>query len=425
MNILMMTNTYTPHVGGVARSVSSFVEAFRRRGHRVIVVAPVFGEGVAREEDVVRVPAIQKFNGSDFSVRYPVPGLLSAALRGFRADVVHAHHPFLLGDTALRVAHAHRRPLVFTHHTRYELYTHYVPGDSQALKRFVTELSTGYANLSDRVFAPSESLARLLWERGVKTPIDVVPTGVEVTGDIFAPSDAARAAFRIPRGDLVIGHCGRLAPEKNLEFLARAIASFMKKEPRARWLLVGDGPLRGDLEAHFRREGMRSRVHWAGVLQGRRLREAYRAMDIFAFASKTETQGLVLLEAMAAGVPVVALDAPGSCDVVIDRVNGRLVNEGTAGKFSSALRWTAACLGRGDDLKIGARATAARFSTERCAERALAVYRTLAERARERRASEENLWAEARRWIKTEWDLMANLADATTAAVAGGSAHGR
>lgn len=424
MNILMMTNTYTPHVGGVARSVSSFVEAFRRRGHRVIVVAPVFGEADAREEDVVRVPAIQNFNGSDFSVRYPVPGLLSVALRGFRPDVVHAHHPFLLGDTALRVAHSHRRPLVFTHHTRYELYTHYVPGDSEALKRFVTQLSTGYANLSDRVFAPSESLARLLWERGVKTPIDVVPTGVEAV-DVSARSDAARAAFRIPRGDLVIGHCGRLAPEKNLAYLALAIAGFMKKEPRARWLLVGDGPLRADLEARFRREGLRSRVHWAGVLQGRRLREAYRAMDIFAFASKTETQGLVLLEAMAAGVPVVALEAPGTRDVVADRVNGRLVGEQTAGKFASALRWTAACLGRGDDLRLGAWTTAARFSMERCAERALAAYRTLTERSPGRRAAEENLWAEARRWIKTEWDIIANLADATTAAVAGGSDHGR
>jgi 1,2-diacylglycerol 3-alpha-glucosyltransferase len=362
MNVLMMTNTYAPHVGGVARSVATFARAFRRRGHRVVVVAPEF-DGAAPEEDVVRVPAIQNFNGSDFSVRLPVPGLLSAALRGFKPDVVHAHHPFLLGDTALRVAHARRRPLVFTHHTRYELYTHYVPGDSEALRRFAAQLSTGYANLADLVFAPSESLARVLWERGVRAPIDVVPTGVEPA----EPADraSARAALGLPPGDFVIGHAGRLAPEKNLVFLAGAVADYLRKDARARWLLVGEGPLRAEIERRFRRHGLRGRLHAAGVLTGRRLNEAYAAMDAFAFASKTETQGLVLLEAMAAGVPVVALDADGARDVVSDRVNGRLVRGERADRFGAALRWTAACLRRGDELNRAARRTAALYTADR------------------------------------------------------------
>ena len=108
---------------------------------------------------MVRIPAIQNFNGSDFSVALPVSGLLSDTLDAFQPDIVHAHHPFLLGMTALRIARYRQLPLVFTHHTLYEQYTHYVPGDSPVLQRFAIQLVTRYANLADRVFAPSESIA--------------------------------------------------------------------------------------------------------------------------------------------------------------------------------------------------------------------------------------------------------------------------
>ena len=184
MRVVMMTNTYLPHVGGVARSVDGFSRALRDEGVRVMVVAPEFPGMATDETDVVRVPAIQRFNGSDFSVRLPVPGLLDEPLERFQPDLIHAHHPFLLGDTALRVASARGLPLIFTHHTLYEEYTHYVSTESEAIKRFVIDLSTGYANLCDHVIAPSQSVAVLLQQRGVTSPITVVPTGVEL--DRFA-----------------------------------------------------------------------------------------------------------------------------------------------------------------------------------------------------------------------------------------------
>ncbi len=142
MNILMMTNTYLPHTGGVARSVAWFSEEYRRQGHRVLVVAPTFPHAPAEEPDVIRLPAIQNFNGSDFSVRLPAPGLLVGALDRFEPEIVHSHHPFLTGDTALRVASSRNLPLVFTHHTMYEHYTHYVPGDSPPLRRLSERLAT-------------------------------------------------------------------------------------------------------------------------------------------------------------------------------------------------------------------------------------------------------------------------------------------
>src|SRR5688572_20475289 len=140
MNVVMMKNSSLAHVGGVARSVESFSAALREAGHKVMVVAPEFPDMSESETDVVRVPAIQRFNGSDFSVRLPVPGLLTDPLDRFQPDLIHAHHPFLLGDTALRVAAGRGVPLVFTHHTLYEEYTHYVSNESVALKRFVVDL---------------------------------------------------------------------------------------------------------------------------------------------------------------------------------------------------------------------------------------------------------------------------------------------
>src|SRR5215216_3619429 len=295
MNICMMTNTYLPHVGGVARSVSTFAEEYRKLGHGVLVVAPNF-EGKQppkRSEAIVeRVAAIQKFNGSDFSVRLPLAASLSDRLDAFKADIIHAHHPFLLGDTALRVASNKNVPIIFTHHTRYEDYTHYVPFDSPALKEIAINLPTSFANLCDGVIAPSESLAKLIRKRGVQVPIKVVPTGIDVKAFAGADGAKARRKFKISPQTFVVGHVGRLAPEKNLSFLAEAVARFLKSTRDAKFLLVGDGPSVEPLKATFAKHGVEDRLVLAGKLTGRPLHEAYRAMDVFAFASKSETQGM-------------------------------------------------------------------------------------------------------------------------------------
>src|SRR5687767_12606856 len=126
MRIAMFTNTYLPHVGGVAHSVSAFEAAFRRRGHQVSVIAPEFAGAGESTSHVLRVAAVQLFNGSDFSFTLPQPGVVSDFLRQANPEILHSHHPFLLGDTALRFGWTHNLPVVFTHHTLYEQYTHYV-----------------------------------------------------------------------------------------------------------------------------------------------------------------------------------------------------------------------------------------------------------------------------------------------------------
>src|SRR5690606_22992623 len=169
MNIVLFTNTFTPHVGGVARSVEAFAAEYRRRGHRVLVVAPECPNTPEDEEDVFRIPAIHKLDASDFSWALPIPSGLHDALEDFQPDIVHSQHPFLLGNTAVRIARSHGLPLVFTHHTLYEQYIHYFPGELGLFRRFIVELATRYANLSDQVFAPSESVRDILLQRGVRS----------------------------------------------------------------------------------------------------------------------------------------------------------------------------------------------------------------------------------------------------------------
>ena len=405
MNVLMLTNTYLPHVGGVARSVQSFTEAFRRMGHRVLVVAPTFENMPADEVDVLRVPAIQNFNESNFSVSLPVPVALSSLFENLHPDVIHSHHPFLLGATALRAAALKQAPLVFTHHTMYEQYTHYLPAESTTIKEIAAQLATQYANLCDHVIAPSESVAALLQARGVTAPITPVPTGIDPKRFASGDGKAARVRHNVPAKAFVVGHVGRLAPEKNLAFLARAVATFLPGEPRAHFLVVGDGPSQPEVAAVFAERGLADRLHLTGSLVWQELADAYGAMDVFAFASQSETQGMVLAEAMTAGVPVVAVDATGVREVVRDGKNGRLLPREDEAEFAAALSWMMANGQRRGAMKKAARATAESFSLERCARRLLDVYAGLAREKPRAREEEDTVVHQTLRLVEQEWNL--------------------
>ena len=421
MNILKMTNTYKPLVGGLEKSVSSFAKEFREMGHRVVIVAPEYPDMIP-EEDVIRVPAMHHFNGTDFSVQLPIQGTLTEALGDFVPNIVHSHHPFLIGDTALRIASKFNVPLVFTHHSLYEENVHYMPGNEEALKRFIIELSTGYANLADHIFAPSESVMVMLKARGVLTPVDVVPTGIYTEQFARGAGKTFRKKNNIPADAFVAGHVGRLAPEKNLEFLTRAVAQFLKKNPNAHFLIGGTGTSEDSIKEIMAREGILNRLHLVGMLKGNDLSSAYHAMDVFVFASQSETQGLVVTEAMAAGIPVVAVDAPGVREVVRDQVNGRLLAQESSDDFVLALEWLKKKPAfRVKKIRKACKETAQEFTMKKCALRAIDIYTTLtAYQGFCRRKHEDNFWLDAVKGIQIQWGLTKNLTRATGAFVSPG-----
>ena len=414
MNVLMMTNTFTPFVGGVSRSVTAFTDELRKMGHRVVVVAPQFEGAPESERDVIRIPAIQHFNGSDFSLVLPVPGYLSARLEQFKPDIVHSHHPHLLGGTAVRIASRFECPLVFTYHTMYEHYLHYVPAHAKRLHQFVINFVTGYCNLCDHVIAPSRSVADVVQARGVETPVDIIPTGVYAERFERGDGRAFRRLRGIPERAFVAGYVGRLAPEKNLSFLAEAVGRFVTRAADGHFLVVGSGPSEQNVREVFDRQGNSDRLHLVGSLEGQTLTDAYHAMDVFVFASHTETQGMVLTEAMAAGRPVVAIDAPGVREVVRDRQNGRLIRSDDARAFAETLEGIAhATRQEKNACARAARATAAEFTMGKSAQRLVEVYEKVL--ARERRESkDESAWGGAIEEIKAEWELLKNIAEAAS-----------
>jgi len=413
MNIVLVTNTFTSHVGGVARSVEAFSEEYRRLGHRVLVIAPEFPDTPEDEVDVIRVPAIQKFNASDFSVALPIPSGLIEALQDFRPDVIHSQHPFLLGMTAVRLARYFELPLVFTHHTLYEQYTHYVPGNSTLLQNFIIELGTSYANLSDQVFAPSDSIGELLLKRGVTTPVAVVPTGVRTERFACGQGELCRQRLGIPASAFVVGHMGRLAPEKNLRFLAQAVIRFLQHREGTVFLLVGSGSMEDELKQDFAEAGVQDRVFMAGVLQSQELADALAAMDVFVFASQSETQGMVLTEAMAAGTPVVAVDASGAREVVRDGVSGRLLQHEDLASYVEALNWVHD-LSEGEraQLVAGARAVAEEYSLANTAQQALACYEALCPQEPHQWEGDEQRWKQIMRFIGAEWEVLKSISSA-------------
>ncbi len=385
-----------------------------------MIVAPTFpmDEGGERsEEDTLRVPAIQNFNGSDFSVRIALPFLLDEKIDAFAPEVIHSHHPFLLGDAGLRAARKRNLPLVFTHHTLYERYTHYVPLDSEAMKRFVIRLATEYANLCTKVIAPSRSIGRLIQSRGVAAPIEVVPTGVDVSFFKKGRAESFRREHDIPEEAPVVGHVGRLAPEKNLGYLAESVAVFLRGRDEARFVVIGGGPSSREIAQILEARGVKENLILAGRKSGRDLADAYQAMDVFVFASQTETQGLVVAEAMASGTPVIALDASGVRDVVEEDRNGRLLPGGSPPElFAEAVSDFFDDREKAQRWKTGAQETANRFSRQACAERLLEVYESAIEaHAEPSRTMSEDLdpWNRLRRRLKAEWDLMSQKAAAS------------
>lgn len=330
MNIAMFTNTYLPGVGGIEKSIDIFATEMRKQGHAVLVVAPEYEGATESTDTTLRVPAIKQIAGTPYSIKLSVPGVISHRLKQFKPDIIHSHQPFLLGDSALRMARSFNIPIVYTNHTFMERYLHWFPVDWQILRDIAHKLPVAYANLVDHIVTPTASVAAVMRERGTRTAITPIATGIDA--DFFAAGnrDAFRKEYGIADEHFVLGHLGRLNPEKNLDYLAKVALAFVRAQPqRRRFLLVGEGDSVPAIKKLFTDNGVERQLIYAGLKKGQACADAYAAMDAFAFSSLTDTQGLVLSEAMAAGNPVFALHAPGAQDMIQHQRNGWLFPQQT------------------------------------------------------------------------------------------------
>jgi 1,2-diacylglycerol 3-alpha-glucosyltransferase len=333
----LFTNNYLPFCGGVTVSVETLRLGLEGRGHEAWVLAPRFPGAVETAARVLRYPSIPAATYPEFALAVPYAPRLARQVRALRFDVFHAHHPFLLGPAARRLARRQGRPLVFTYHTRYDKYAHSVPLRRTLVAAAARGLSTRFAASADAIIAPSAVLRDELRARGVTAPIAVVPTGVDLTR--FSPGDgrAARRARALDDDALLVLYVGRLDREKSVDRVLLAFERIAGTLPRARLLLVGQGTQGVELRRVAAGLHARARVNFAGVCAHADLPQYYRAADLFLFASETETQGLVLAEAAACGLPAVAVDAPGCAEVVHDGETGVLTKGDPAALAEAAI----------------------------------------------------------------------------------------
>lgn len=317
MRIGIYTEIYKPVLNGVVVSIETFREQLEALGHEVYIFAPAYmayADPNVLAFHSLPLPTQTRYRlATPFRMRAAVPEL----------DIIHAQCPFMTGLLALNHARRIDVPLIFTYHTRLVDYSHYVPVAPSISKSLLVWVSRTYSNMADRVVVPAAPIKALLESYGVQVPIDVVPTDVRLRPAEPSAGAAIRARLGLDARQRLLLNVGRLAREKNLDMLLEAFAAARSSDTHL--VLVGEGPLRTALEARAAKLQIQEAVTFVGAVERDAIAEWYRAADLFVFTSLTETQGLVVDEALQLGVPVLAVAAGGVVDVLDRWPGGRMV----------------------------------------------------------------------------------------------------
>ena len=323
MRIFFVTNNYTPYSGGVIHAITAITDALRAQGHEVFIITLEFQSKAdqADPEYVIRIPCPVKFmyKTNYMAIPWRPTHAIKQLIAQYKPDIIHVQHPFLLGVDALHAARAFNIPCVFTYHTMYEDYAHYIPLPQCLTKPIIRKIVTRFCNKVDGIIAPSNAIKAYISKQNVKKNITVIPSPLR---EMFLTKheeiySRAHNSFKL----LLVS---RFVPEKNIPF----VFDVFKQLPDSFTLtLVGYGSDYDAMQnlAFNQLKLSPDRVHFIHKPPQDELLQIYRHSDLFIFSSTTDTQGIVLAEAMSQGVPVVAIDGPGQRDIVINGVNGFIV----------------------------------------------------------------------------------------------------
>ncbi|WP_089724440.1 glycosyltransferase [Candidatus Thiosymbion oneisti] len=409
MRILMISDVYFPRINGVSTSIQTFATEFSKQGHQVTLIAPDYGPmapgrswALRKGTSISAAPPHAEHTGDELesfeiiriASRYLPLDTEDRLLRMSRIrsltprlaaqdyDLLHIQTPFIAHYAGLKLVRRLKVPVVESYHTFFEQYvdkyiTCLPPSWLRLAARHISAAQCG--NL-DALVVPSRATRSILETYGVTTPATVIPTGIEL--EQFSQGDGARFRHRygIPADRPVLVHIGRLAFEKNVDFLLRMLVRVKREIPEVLLVIAGEGPARRRLESMGVELGLREQLLFVGYLsRDGDLEDCYRAGDGFVFASRTETQGLVLLEAMALGVPVVSTAVMGTQEV-LDGGEGCLIAADDEADFASKTVRLLSDSNLRTRLGAQARAYARTWSAPVLADRMLAFYRTLVSR---------------------------------------------
>lgn len=380
MKIGIFTNNYLPNPYGVTRSIETFRHEFEKRGNTVFIFAPSWKGYQDKNLNVFRYPSIDIKIKFRFPLAIPYSRRMDKVIEKLDLDIIHAQHPNLLGSVAMKWARRKKIPLIFTWHTLYDKYTNFIPFIPAKISAgYMIKKAVKFANLADAVIVPTDSIIPIIRKWGVKNK-NIIPIATGVSEEEFsgASRNKIREKYGIGEDETVLFMVSRLTSEKNVEFVFRSVKNILKRD-KIKFLVVGDGYLRRDLEEYCRREKISQKVIFCGEVEREEIKNYYTSADIFVYSSKSETQGMIITEAMYMGLPIVALSATGINSLVLNRGNGFLVGENEE-EFSKAVLK----LINDKDLRnkfgeVSARIAREKFTSSICTEKLLKIYQEVIE----------------------------------------------
>jgi len=381
MKIAFFTNCYKPLINGVVSSIVSLKNAYEKKGHSTYIFAPRVEDYTDQEDNVFRYHSVNLTG----KVRYPIAIPLSLRARKiineFKPDVVHLHHPFVLSMPAIMYGEKLGIPKVLTIHTQYERYAYYASPIPQvivneAIRRIIFNLAIKV----DIITTPSKSMKDLIGRYKIKKEVVVVPNAINLK--VFQDKNIQqyreiRDQFGLDEEDVAVLYVGRISFEKNIDKIIKALAIVRdKKINNVKLLLVGEGTAMKELKKLVESLGLESLVKFVGPVNSDMVKYYYQASDVFAFTSTSETFGMVIIEAFASGLPVLAVKAPGAIDIITDGFDGILVEENIS-QFAEQLESLILDNGLRKRLSKNALKTAQIYSADSVSEQMLNLYQRL------------------------------------------------
>lgn len=317
MKVALFSNSYLPYLSGITLSMKTLKNGLEKLGHELFIVGPKYPGHKETDPQILRLPSVPA-TYPGYRLVFPYTFNIFKRLKEKKIDLIHAHQPFGVGLAALLLARRMKIPFVYTYHTLFSRYVHHIPFLPKRLAQIIiTTYLTWFCNQADQIIVPSEMVRRLLVARKIKTPIKVVPTGLDFDQ---LPLQRSKPKDQSPKTLL---YSGRLSSEKNVKFLLEAFPKIRQQVKDVRLVIIGGGPK--EKEYRTLAKQIDSNISFTGQIPRQNVLQHCFAADLFVYASRTETQGLVLTEAKACGLPVVAVFGGGIADVVENGIDGYLV----------------------------------------------------------------------------------------------------
>ncbi len=316
MNILIFTDTYTPQINGLVTSVNVLKAGLEKLHHTVYIVAPGKLFNSPTEKNIIYIPSIPYIFLPEYRTTFLFSFKLIKLMNKVKFDIIHTHTPFSLGITGALMGKFYKIPVVHTYHTYFEEYIHYLKLPKFIGRAIAKYFSKWYCNLTNSIIVPSSFMKAVLKSYKINKSINVIPTGINIAKFNIKNKNLLRNKYTVSKNTKLLLYAGRLAKEKNLYLLLDILKDLKEKYDEIKLMFVGDGPEKTHLHKYAKHLNILNNIIFTGYVARDKIKNFYAASTVFVFPSLTETQGLVLLESMASGIPIVSLYKRGTKSVL-------------------------------------------------------------------------------------------------------------